>query len=172
MEDTITAANSNDGGKQDSRSPLSIVQSGAHEKQNPWYSEGLRFHCTGCGKCCTGFPGAVWVSDEEVQKIAEYLHESIESVQEKYTRLIGMNERRSLQEVGKSYDCIFLQNKKFCRIYGARPQQCRTYPWWPSVVESPEAWEDAKSMCEGIEHPEAPLVPREVIEKSLQGNEQ
>lgn len=142
---------------------LHIVQETTQEREEPWYKDGLRFHCTGCGKCCTGFPGAVWVSDEEVLKIAEYLQITREEVCEKYTRVIGMNERRSLLEVGKSYDCVFLENKKLCRIYGARPEQCRTYPWWPSVIESRESWEEAKSLCEGIEHPDAPTYDVDTI---------
>ena len=30
-----------------------------------WYAEGLRFACTGCGDCCTGEPGAIWVNEDE-----------------------------------------------------------------------------------------------------------
>lgn len=32
----------------------------------PWYAPGLSFTCTQCGNCCTGEPGVVWVSDEEI----------------------------------------------------------------------------------------------------------
>ena len=43
----------------------------------PWFKDGLRFTCTRCGKCCTGPPGFVWVNDEEVAAIAEYIGESV-----------------------------------------------------------------------------------------------
>ena len=36
----------------------------------PWYADGLRFTCTMCGKCCTGEPGYVWTTDEELAKSA------------------------------------------------------------------------------------------------------
>ena len=137
--------------------------------EDVWYSEGLRFKCTGCGKCCTGFPGAVWVSDEEVRKIADHLKETVQEVEEKYTRLIGDKERRSLKEVGRQYDCVFLVDKKFCRIYEARPTQCQTYPWWDSLLESRSSWEEGKAICEGIEHPDAPLIERSAIEEMRRG---
>ena len=28
-----------------------------------WYHLGLRFQCTGCGDCCTGAPGYVWINN-------------------------------------------------------------------------------------------------------------
>ncbi len=41
----------------------------------PWYQDGLRFTCTMCGKCCTGDPGYVWVTDEELAALAKFLGE-------------------------------------------------------------------------------------------------
>ncbi|WP_296458322.1 hypothetical protein [Rubinisphaera sp.] len=46
-----------------------------------WYKDGLKFECTQCGNCCTGGPGAVWVSEEEIQAIAEYLEKPVEAKQ-------------------------------------------------------------------------------------------
>ena len=40
---------------------------------DPWYGEGLRFECTRCGNCCTGEPGRVRVSLEEVRAVAPTL---------------------------------------------------------------------------------------------------
>ena len=36
----------------------------------PWYREGLKFACTGCGECCTGAPGYVWVNKSEMAALA------------------------------------------------------------------------------------------------------
>jgi Fe-S-cluster containining protein len=120
-----------------------------------WYKEGLRFKCTGCGECCTGSPGHVWVNDEEITELADHLQISIEVFIKLYTRRIG--NRRSLKEHPKNYDCVFLKERK-CLVYSARPTQCRTYPWWPENLASRKAWEEEKQRCEGIEHPDAPLV--------------
>ena len=46
----------------------------------PWYSEGLTFTCSQCGDCCTGAPGAVWVTDEELVAIAAELGKPVGEV--------------------------------------------------------------------------------------------
>ena len=43
------------------------------KEKSPWYKDGLQFKCTGCGKCCTGAPGAVWLKPHEIDTIAAYL---------------------------------------------------------------------------------------------------
>ena len=131
--------------------------------QNKWYHEGLRFKCTECGQCCTGSPGYIWVTLEEIEAIAAHLNISLEEFSIRYLRKVG--EKWSLQEYPKTWDCVFLKDKK-CSIYSVRPIQCRTFPWWPSQLQSPEAWHQASQHCEGI-HLEAPLVPYEEIQKNL-----
>lgn len=137
------------------------------KKLSVWYQEGLSFSCTGCGKCCTGSPGAVWVTEEEMIAIGEFLGISMEEVKDKYTRMLG--NRRALKEQppkNGDFDCIFLEENK-CRIYAARPKQCKTYPWWKENLTSKEAWEEQAQMCEGINHPDAPLFSLEEIESQL-----
>lgn len=130
----------------------------------PWYKEGLRFQCTGCGQCCTGFPGYVWVTEQEIQGMAQALQMPLDDFVQKYIRKVG--NRYSLKERSKTYDCVLLEGKK-CTVYHARPTQCQTFPWWQENLESPEHWEHASKNCEGINHPDAPLISLEEIEKSL-----
>jgi Fe-S-cluster containining protein len=132
--------------------------------KEPWYKEGLRFKCTGCGGCCTGAPGYVWVSDEEVTAIAEHLKISEAEFKKKYTHLL--QNRRSLKEDPNNFDCVFLEDKK-CTIYSVRPQQCRTFPWWVENLKNRKAWEETAERCEGINHPDAPLITLGEIQKSL-----
>ncbi|MCB1114461.1 MAG: YkgJ family cysteine cluster protein [Chlamydiia bacterium] len=131
----------------------------------PWYKDGLRFKCTGCGGCCTGFPGYVFVSDEEIIKMAEHLKLSVKEFGRLYLRQDASG-RLSLKELSKTYDCVFLRDKKRCSIYEVRPKQCRTFPFWPEALSSPEAWEETARYCEGI-NPQAPKVPLEVIKENL-----
>ncbi|MBI2809856.1 MAG: YkgJ family cysteine cluster protein [Candidatus Melainabacteria bacterium] len=128
----------------------------------PWYKDGLKFKCTGCGKCCTGFPGTVWVSDEEIEALAKTLNISPEEFARKYTRRIG--NRLSLKEHARTYSCVFLDGKK-CTVYDARPKQCRTFPWWSENLDSPEEWKETASNCEGIDSPDAPLISLDEIQK-------
>lgn len=127
---------------------------------NKWYQEGLAFKCTECGKCCTGSPGYVWVNMSEIEEMASFLNISIKDFKRLYVRRIGS--RYSLIESKLTYDCVFLKDKT-CRVYGARPTQCRTFPWWPQNLKSKESWEEVARGCEGI-NPKAPVVPFEEIE--------
>jgi Fe-S-cluster containining protein len=130
----------------------------------PWFSNGLRFKCTECGKCCTGTPGYVWLSASDMEEMALYLKISVADFKKRYTRLVLG--RHCLTERAVTYDCVFLKDKK-CQVYGARPKQCRTYPWWIQNIKSEEAWRSASEQCEGINHPDAPLISRAEIEKQL-----
>ena len=138
------------------------------EEKELWYKEGLRFKCTGCGKCCTGSPGYVWLSEEDIARIASFLKISRPDFLKKYTRRIGQN--ISLLEDKISYDCVFLKEGRFCTVYEARPKQCSKFPWWKENVKTPEAWEEESERCEGINHPEAPLISLKEITAHLENS--
>lgn len=114
----------------------------------PWYQEGLRFRCTQCGNCCTGGPGVVWVTDDEIKAIADCRGISIGEMKINHTRLhVG---RVTLREFANG-DCTFLDGEtRRCTIYPVRPAQCRTWPFWNSNLESPQAWKDAQTVCPGM----------------------
>jgi len=130
----------------------------------PWYSSGLRFKCTECGQCCTGAPGYVWVSEEEAATMAQHLKLTPSQFRQKYIRRVG--DRDSLLEDSRTFDCIFLKDKK-CQIYQVRPKQCRTFPWWQHNLHSEKQWNEAGKYCEGINHPDAPLIPENTIAEQL-----
>jgi Fe-S-cluster containining protein len=129
-----------------------------------WYKEGLPFKCTGCGQCCTGSPGYVWISDVEVAEMAALLQISVELFVRTYTRHV--HGRLALIEHSRTYDCVFLKERK-CQVYSARPKQCRTFPWWPEHLKSRQNWEEAAKRCEGINHEDAPLVSLAEIKENL-----
>src|SRR4051812_18931988 len=55
----------------------------------PWYADGLQFSCTQCGNCCTGGPGYVWISNVEIERLAQHLNISKKDVMSRYCRRIG-----------------------------------------------------------------------------------
>lgn len=126
-----------------------------------WYKDGLKFKCTGCGHCCTGEPGYVWLSPEEIDAISAHLGISKEKFIQTYTRSVFG--KLSLREDRVNFDCIFLKDKR-CQIYNERPSQCRTFPWWKENLESPASWKEVARRCEGVDHPDAPVVSLDVIE--------
>ncbi len=131
---------------------------------SPWYKEGLHFECTGCGRCCTGQPGYVWLSEEEIGKISAYLNISIEEFMHRYVRKTVSN-CYSLLETLPSYDCVFFRDNR-CTIYPVRPTQCRTFPWWPENLKSKHAWKETARHCEGIAE-SAPKRTCEEIQEAL-----
>ena len=61
----------------------------------PWYADGLRFACTGCGDCCGGGPGYVWVNQAEIDALAARVEMTPEAFEKKFVNQIGV--RRSLK---------------------------------------------------------------------------
>lgn len=112
----------------------------------PWYKDGLKFKCTQCGNCCTGEPGYVWVTEEEMQAIADFTKEPLEEVKQLKAR--KAKGRYTLREKANG-DCVYLGEGKGCTIYEVRPVQCRTWPFWESTVGTPEDWEETKKVCPG-----------------------
>jgi len=116
----------------------------------PWYHKGLRFHCSECGNCCTGAPGYVWVNKEEIAVLAREIGETdLVRFEEKYVRKVGI--RKSLREISESnWDCVFFDSQtRRCKVYNARPHQCRTWPFWESNVRSEDDWERTCEVCPG-----------------------
>ncbi len=116
------------------------------DEDTPWYREGLAFTCTRCGACCTGAPGYVWVDEAEIAAMAEHRGESVEAFGRRFLRRVG--DRISLIE-RPGGDCIFWEKGSGCTVYASRPVQCRTWPFWPENIESPEAWDDVTGICPG-----------------------
>ncbi|NLE39090.1 MAG: YkgJ family cysteine cluster protein [Pirellulaceae bacterium] len=115
--------------------------------EKPWYSEGLRFECTGCGACCGGAPGYIWVNQAEIVAMAEALGISAESFEAMYVRAEGR--RRTLKERANG-DCVMLDGEMpRCRVYDARPRQCRSWPFWSSNLRTPDDWERTCRDCPG-----------------------
>ena len=119
--------------------------------RDKWYKGGLRFTCTQCGNCCTGAPGYVWVSREEIRRIARFLGRNDEWLPADQLRRVGF--KYSLTERANS-DCVFLvsagDRKRTCSIYPVRPLQCRTWPFWSENLKSSDAWNRAALLCPGM----------------------
>ena len=125
----------------------------------PWDHEGLRFECTGCGNCCTGEPGYVWLNSTEIAELAEAVQMDRAQFEAKYVRRVGV--RKSLIELSGG-DCILYDPAaRQCTVYRARPRQCRTWPFWESTVCTPEDWEETAAACPGCGT--GPLVSAEEI---------
>lgn len=119
---------------------------------------GVRFRCTDCGACCTGSPGRVRVSEDELKAISEHRKEPLQDLIALQTREIdGV---RYLREHDNG-DCVFFVDGR-CSIHPVKPTQCRLYPFWFQNVRNEEAWQKTCQECPGIG--EGDLVsPEEII---------
>jgi len=113
-----------------------------------WYRDGLKFDCSACGDCCTGGEGYVWVNKEEIAHMTELSEfDSVEEFESKNVRKIGI--RKSLKEY-KNGDCYLFDTKtRKCKVYVARPRQCKTWPFWDSNLRTPRDWKETCGVCPG-----------------------
>jgi Fe-S-cluster containining protein len=136
---------------------------------DPWYADGLHFTCTQCGNCCTGGPGFVWISPEEIARLAAFLKITPAETVERYCRKIdGRWSLKEFRNAAGNYDCVFLKEEKVavpggaaggrsavltrrrCGVYDVRPLQCRTWPFWPENLWSRKTWDHAARRCHGM----------------------
>lgn len=131
----------------------------------PWYIDGIHFKCTGCGNCCSKEPGAVFVSNEEIETII--LHLKIDKMEflDRFTR--KLHGKIALKELA-NFDCVFLKENR-CSIYHQRPKQCNTYPFWPELLRSLKDWEGEKTRCEGLDHPDGEYFSFNQIRSIVKG---
>lgn len=139
-----------------------VIKFGVSTTEKPWFDDGLRFKCTGCGGCCTGSPGYVYLSLQDLERFATHFKLTKEEFAKKYARYV--DGQYALLDKANSTDCIFLSDKK-CTVYDARPTQCKTFPWWIYHLREPSEWEEASKRCEGINHPDAEVVPSVIIQE-------
>ena len=118
------------------------------ELPGPWYQGGLRFECTQCGNCCSGFSGTVTVNDAEITALAARLEMDDAAFRQQCTRVMSGG-TVSLREK-PNYDCIFWAREHGCLVYEDRPTQCRTWPFWRTNVASRRRWEEEGQHCPGM----------------------
>ena len=108
----------------------------------------FRFTCQRSGNCCSRPGGVVHVTDEDVSAIARHLGMSEAGFRSRYVK----KDSPTLVD-GLGGRCIFLKDgaKTTCSIYPVRPEGCRTWPFWPELLEHPDRLAEAMRLCPGIE---------------------
>ena len=106
--------------------------------------------CSTCeGNCCIGESGYIWITKEECVTLANHLDISLEVLGREY--IFKQGYKYSIKEKkisNNNYACIFFDlEKKQCSIYEARPQQCRTFPFWEYFKTNIE---EVKEECPAI----------------------
>lgn len=130
---------------------------------NEWFTEpdpatgegGLRFSCTMCGNCCSGPEGYVLIDDDEAAALARRLNLPLAEFLDRFARLTSLGPSLIEKSTPHGLDCVFLDRdtipgKAICGVYEDRPKQCRTWPFWTSILRSRATWERTKRICPGM----------------------
>ena len=96
--------------------------------------------CKTCkGQCCRGQAGYIWVKADEIKAMTEIKQIDVNKFSRQFLRRV--KGRLSLQEriINNEYFCcLFDPADCKCTVYGARPKQCRTYPFWKEYKKNPK----------------------------------
>lgn len=113
-----------------------------------WWAKGVQFECQGSGQCCVsrGEYGFVYMTGSDRKRMASVLKLSTAEFTRKYC---GKTDGVFHLKDGKGPDCIFLKNNK-CSVYEGRPDQCRTWPFWPEVMNAKTWKKEVATFCPGV----------------------
>lgn len=102
-----------------------IVKEGYSYKFNP-------AACESCeGRCCTGESGYIYVSKSEIIAISDLLELDVNDFTTRYLFKKGYKYSIKERVYNGSHECIFYDRESNgCKIYDARPTQCKTFPFW------------------------------------------
>lgn len=114
--------------------------------QRPYFfGAGIYFACRQCGECCVGDPGTIYVSEEEVNGLAQHFQISTAEYIRRY--LYPFKDSYSIREDDQGR-CLFFDDG--CTVYALRPRQCRTFPFWFENLRSESRWRKISRQCPGI----------------------
>ena len=126
----------------------------------------MRFECqAGCIRCCEQ-KGFVYVTREDIARLAEHLEITCAEFTRRYlcgtAPLLRFRKPRDKQ-------CPFLLADG-CSVHAIKPFQCSSFPFWPELLESAAERREAAKYCQGMN--KGPLVniehAREVAAKIQQ----
>jgi Fe-S-cluster containining protein len=106
----------------------------------------MRFACQpGCVRCCEQ-QGFVYLTEDDIVRLAAHLNLGTAEFEKRYVYRTK-NVRRL--RVPRYAQCEFLKDGG-CSVHAAKPMQCRTFPFWPELLESRQAWHKTGKWCPGI----------------------
>ena len=149
--------------------------------------DGFYFNCQSCGRCCRGKgEGYVFIDENEIQRISEFLRIEIDDFREKFLEEIEAEYRifdNSLQPTKRKVFlkstvlkqdeedgiCIFLNtDSNLCKVYELRPNQCKSWPVWFSIMTNKVHYQKTLEKCPGIHFKGEKFIDKTEIIESLQ----
>ncbi len=114
-----------------------------------WWSSGVRFECTGSGRCCVsrGEYGFVYLTRDDRRQLAAHL--GLSPAAFRRLHCAKTDGYWHLADKPGETTCRFLDGTR-CSVYEARPIQCRTWPFWPENMDARRWDEEVASFCPGV----------------------
>ena len=109
----------------------------------------LPFVCQMCSLCCTG-EGGILMRPEEAEAAARELGMEVADFLDRHTR----PRNGEVEVVTDGRGVCSLLGPQGCRIHAVKPRICRAWPFLPQILANPDAFEEAKLGCPGLD-PEA-----------------
>jgi Fe-S-cluster containining protein len=107
-----------------------------------WLDRLHEFVCHRCGNCCKG-EGFVWLSREDIRRIAAHLGLGQEDFVKRYTRM-AEGRLALIDHAIPETACVFYEEGLGCAIHAVKPKQCADFPIrWRE--------EDAITYCKGLQ---------------------
>ncbi len=105
------------------------------------------FECRRSGNCCSRPEGILRLDAKDIHRISRHLQMSESGFRSRYLR-----PGSGLVLDGLGGRCPFLVDgqKAVCGIYAVRPEKCKTWPFWPELLESSRLRAEAMRLCPGI----------------------
>lgn len=88
----------------------------------------------------------MYITENDLRRIARHVGLSAKAFEETY--VVRYRHVLRLRKPAKS-QCHFLKADG-CSVHAVKPVQCRTYPFWPELVEDRKAWNEEGKRCPGI----------------------
>jgi uncharacterized protein len=108
--------------------------------------DGVRFTCqSGCTNCCDQ-KGFVYLTETDLKRAATFTGMSARAFESKY---VYRTRHQMRFRKPRDRQCPFLVENG-CSIHPAKPTQCRTFPFWPELIENRSAWRATARFCPGI----------------------
>jgi uncharacterized protein len=106
------------------------------------------FTCQSCGNCCRREGGYVYVTNNEMEKIAKYKQVTMFEFKQKH--VLKQHGWNILSSPTFKTECFLEPGNNNCLIYDARPRYCRRYPDCEDVWQTEESVKEELEFCPGL----------------------
>jgi hypothetical protein len=90
--------------------------------------------------------GFVYLTESDLKRAAKFTGMSARAFESKY---VFRTRHQMRFRKPREKQCPFLGDSG-CNIHPAKPTQCRTFPFWPELVERISEWKGIARYCPGI----------------------